>query len=83
MAGSEEKLKNLFMRVKYESGKDGLKLNVKKLRSWQQVPSLYDKQKGKKWKQLQILLSWAPKSLQMVNAAIKLKDVCSVEEKLQ
>ena len=37
---------------------------------------------GRKWKQWQILFSWAPKSLQMVTAAMKLKDACSLEEKL-
>ena len=37
---------------------------------------------GKKWKQWQILFSWAPKSLQMVTTAMKLKDICSLEEKL-
>ena len=43
---------------------------------------LGSKQKGKKWKQSQTLFSWAPKSLQMVTAAMKLKDACSLEEKL-
>ena len=82
MAESEEELKSLLMRVKDKSDKAGLKLNIqKKLRSWYLVPSLYGK-KGKKWKQWQILFSRASKWLQMVTAAIKLKDACSLEEKL-
>ena len=51
MAESEEELKSLLMRVKEESEKAGLKLNIQKLRSWHLVPSLYGKQKGKKWTQ--------------------------------
>ena len=61
MAGSEEELMNLLIRIKEESDKAGLKL--KNLRSWHLVPSLHSKGKGKKWKQWQILFSWAPKSL--------------------
>ena len=80
IAESEEKLKSLLMKVKEESEKAGLKL--KKLRSWHPVPSLHGKLKGKKWKQWQILFSWAPKSLQMVTEAMKLKDASFLEEKL-
>ena len=50
MAGSEEELKSLLMRMKEESQKGGLKLNIQKLRSWHPVPSLYGKWMGKKWK---------------------------------
>ena len=74
-AESEEELKSLLMKVK-ESEKVGLKLKFRKLRSWHLVPSLHDKQMGKQWKQLQTLFWGAPKSLQMVTAAIKLKDTC-------
>ena len=56
--------------------------HYKNLRSWHPVPSVHGKQKGKKWKQWQILFSWAPKSLQMVSAAMELKDACSWEGKL-
>ena len=70
------------MKVKEESEKFGLKLNVQKQRSWHPIPSLHGKQMGKQWKQLQTLFSWAPKSMQMVTAAMKLKDACSLEEKL-
>jgi len=52
------------------------------LRSWHLVPSLHGKQMGKQWKQWQTLFSWAPKSLQMGTAAMKLKDTSSLEEKL-
>ena len=58
------------MKVK-ESEKVGLKLNTQKLRSWHPTPSLHGKQMGKKWKLWQILFSWAPKLLWMVNAATK------------
>ena len=48
MAGSEEELKNLLMKVKEKSEKAGLKLNIQKLRSWHLVPSLHGKQMGKR-----------------------------------
>ena len=51
MAESEEELKSLLMKVKVESEKVGLKLNIQKLRSWHPVPSLHGKQMGKQWKQ--------------------------------
>ena len=80
MTESEEELKNLLMKVKEESEKAALKLNIKKRpRLW---PSLHGKQMGKQWKQCQTLFSWAPKSLQMVIAAMKLKDAYSLEGKL-
>ena len=80
MAESEEELKNLLMKVKEESEKAGLKLNIQKMKimassiisSWQ-----IDKETRKLW---ETLLSWAPKSLQMMTAAMKLKDFCSLEE---
>ena len=81
MAENEEELKSLLMKVKEESEKVGLKLNTQKLRSWHPVPSLHDKQMGKQWKQWQALF-WIPKSLQMVTAAMKLKNACSLEGKL-
>ena len=46
------------------------------------VPSLHGTEMGKQWKQWQPLFSWAPKSLQIVTAAMKLKDVCSLEDEL-
>ena len=80
MAESEEELKILLMKVKEESEKVGLKLNIQKTKIM--VPSLHGKQMGKQWKQCQTLFLGAPKSLQMVTAAMKLKDACSLEGKL-
>ena len=80
-AKSKEELRSLFMKVKEESEKAGLKFNIQKTKimasglitSWQI---------GKQWKQWQTLFFWAPKSLQMVTAAMKLEDACCLEEKL-
>ena len=82
MAESEKELKSLLMKVKEESEKVGLNSTFRKLRSWHMIPSLHGKQMGKQWKQCQTLFSWAPKSLQVVTAAMKLKDTCSLQEKL-
>ena len=77
MAESKE-LKSLLMKVKEESEKVGLKLNI----LWHPVPSLHGKSMERQWKQWQTLFWGAPKSLQMVIAAMKLKDAYSLEEKL-
>ena len=78
MGESEEELKSLLMKVKEESEKVGLKLNIQKTKimasspitswqiDWETVETVTD-----------FIFSWAPKSLQMVTAAMKLKDVCS------
>ena len=71
------------MKVKEESEKVGLKLNIQKIRSWHLIPSLHGKEMGKQWKQDQTLFFWAPTSLQMVIEAMKLKDAYSLEEKLR
>ena len=63
MAESKEKLKGLFMKAKEQSEKTSLKLNIQKMEIM-----------GKQWKQWQTLFSWVSKSLQMVSAAMKLKD---------
>ena len=80
MAENEEELKSLLMKVKEESEKVGLKLNIQKtimasgpITSWEM---------GKQWKQCQTLFFWAPKSLQMLIAAMKLKDAYSLKGKL-
>ena len=77
---SEEELKRLLMRMKEKSEKAGLKLNIQKTKIMASslIPS-WQKKEGK-WKQWQILFSWAPKSLQMVTVASKLKDTYSLEE---
>ena len=83
LAESQEELKNFLMKMKEESEKVCLKLNIqKKLRSWLPVPSLHGKYMRKQWKQWQTSFSWAPKSLQMVTAAMNLKDGYSLEGKL-
>ena len=79
---SEEELKSLLLKVKEESEKVGLKLNIQKTKIMASSPSLHGKYIGKQWKQWQTLFSWAPKSLRMVTAAMKLKDAYSLEEKL-
>ena len=82
MAESEEELMNLLMKVKEESEKAGLKLNIQKKKFKASGPITSWKIDGKQWKQRETLFSWAPKSLQLVTAAMKLKDTCSLEEKL-
>ena len=81
-AESEEELKSLLMKVKEESEKAGLKLNCQKTKIMASGPITSSHIDGKKWKQGKILISWAPKSLQMVAAAMKLKDTYSLEENL-
>ena len=70
------------MKVKEESEKVGLKLNIRKTKIMASGPITSWQIDGKEWKQCQTLFWGAPKSLQMVTAAMKLKDVCSLEEKL-
>ena len=82
MAESEEELKSLLMKVKVESEKVGLKLNIQKTKIMASGPTTSWEIGGKEWKQCQTLFFWAPKSLQMVTAAMKLKDACSLEERL-
>ena len=82
MAESEEELKSLLMKVKEESEKVGLKLNIQKTKIKASSPITSWQTDEKQWKQWEILFSLAPKSLQMVSAAMKLKDACSLEEKL-
>ena len=82
MAGSEEELKSLLMKVKEESEKVGLKLNIQKTKIMASGPIVHGREMAKQWKQCQILFFGAPKSLQMVTAAMKLKDAYSLEGKL-
>ena len=81
MAESEEELKNLLMKVKEESDKVGLKFNIHKTKIMASGP-ITPWEMEKQWKQCQTLFFWAPESLQMVTAAMKLKDAYSLEEKL-
>ena len=82
MGESEEEQKNLLMKVKEESEKAGLKLNIQKTKIMASGPITSWQIDEEQWKQWQTLIWGAPKSLQMVTAAMKLKDVCSLEEKL-
>ena len=83
MAESEEELKSLLMKVKEETEKVGLKLNIQKTKIMASGPITSWKIDGKTVeKQCQTLFLGAPKSLQMVTAAMKLKDAYSLEGKL-
>ena len=81
MAESEEELKSLWMKMKEESEKVGLKLNIQKTKIMASGP-ITSREIGKLWKQCQTLFLGGPKSLQMVIAAMKLKDAYSLEGKL-
>ena len=82
MAESEEELKCLLMKVKEESENAGLKLNIQKTKIMAPGPITSWEIEGKQWKQCQTLFFGAPKSLQMMTAAMTLKDTCSLEGKL-
>ena len=82
MAESEEELKSLLMKVKEESKKVGLKLNIQKTKIMVSSPITSRQIDEETMETVTDLFSWAPKSLQMVIAAMKLKDACSLEEKL-
>ena len=82
MEESKEELKRLLMKVKEESENVGLKLNIQKTRIMASSPITSWQIDGEQWKWWEAFFSWAPKSLQMVTAAMKLKDACSLEEEL-
>ena len=82
MTESEDELKSLLMKVKEENKKVGLKLNIQKTKIMASGPITSWEIDGRQWKQCQTLIFWAPKSLQMVIAAIKLKDAYSLERNL-
>ena len=82
MAESEEELKSLLMKVKVESEKIALKLNIQKTKIMASGPITSWEIDGKQWKQYHTLFWRASKSLQMVTAAMKLKDAYCLEEKL-
>ena len=82
MAESEEELKSLLMKVKVESEKFGLKLNIQKTKIMASGPISSWEIDGETVEQWLTLFWGAPKSLQMVTAAMKLKDTYSLEEKL-
>ena len=81
MAESKEELKSLLMKLKEESEKVGLKFNIQKTKIMASVPVTSQQRDGETMKTVRDFFG-APKSLQMVTAAMKLKDTCSLEEKL-
>ena len=81
-AESEEELKSLLMKVKEESEKAVLKLNIQKTKIMASGPITSWQKDGETTETWETLFWGAPKSLQMVTAAMKLKDACSLEEKL-
>ena len=82
LMAEDEELKSLLMKVEEESEKVGLKLNIQKTKIMASSPITSWQIDGKQWKQWLSLFFWAPKSLQMVTAAMKLKDTYSLEGKL-
>ena len=82
MAESEEELKSLLMKVKEESEKVGLKLNIQKTKIMASGPMTSWEIDGETVETVSTLFLGVPKSLQMVTAAMKLKEACSLEEKL-
>ena len=82
MAESEEERKSLLMKVKDESGKVGLKLNIQKTKIMVSGPITSWEIDGETVETVSDFIFCAPKSLQMVTAAMKLKDACSLEGKL-
>ena len=82
MAESEEELKTLLMKVKEENEKVGLKLNIQKTKIMANGPITSWQIDGETVETVSDFIFWAPKSLQMVTAAMKLKDASSLEGKL-
>ena len=82
MAESEERLKSLLMKVKEESEKAALKLNIQKTKVMASGPVTSWQIDGETMETVIDFILGAPKSLQMVTEAMKLKDTCSLEEKL-
>ena len=83
MAQSEEELKSLLMKVKEESEKAGFKVNIQKTKIMASDPITSWQIEGDKVEAKTDFISWAPKSLWTVTAAMTLKDPCSLEEKLR
>ena len=82
MTEGEEELKSLLMEVKEESEKVGLKLNIQKTKIMASGPITSRQIDGETVKTVADYFWGAPKSLQMVTSTMKLKDICSLEEKL-
>ena len=82
MAESQEEWKSLLMKVKEESEKVGLKLNIQKTKIMASGPITPWQTDGETMERVTDFIFWAPKSLQIVTAAMKVKDACPLEEKL-
>ena len=82
MAESKEELKSLLMKVKEESEKVGFKLNIQKTKIMASGPIISWQIDGETMETVTDFIFWAPKSVQMVTPTMKLKDACSLEEKL-
>ena len=82
MAESEEELKSLLMKVKEESEKAGLKLNIQETKIMASVPITSKPVDGETMETVREFIFWAPKSLQMLTADMKFKNTFSLEEKL-
>ena len=83
MAENEEELKSLLKKVSVESEKVGLKLNIQKMKIMESIPVTSWQIDGETMERVtDFIFFLAPRSVQMVTAAIKLKDTCSLEEKL-
>ena len=82
MAESEEELKSLLMKVKVESEKVGLKLNIQKTKIMASGPITSWQIDGETMETVTDFILRAPKSLQMVTATMKLKALCSLKDKL-
>ena len=82
LVAESKELKSLLMKVEEESEKVGLKLNIQKTKIMASGPITSRQKDGETVETLANFIFWAPKSLQMVNAAMKLKDAYSLEEKL-
>ena len=79
MAESEEELKSLLMQAKEKTEKVGLKLNIQKTKIMASSPITSCEVDGEKVETVSDFIFWAPKSLQMVTVAMKLKDACPLE----
>ena len=82
MSESKEEVKSLLMKVKEESEKAGLKFNFQKMKITASGPITSWQRDGETMETVRDFIFWVPKSLQMVTAAMKLKDACSLKEKL-
>ena len=82
MEEREEELKSLLIGVKKESENTGLKFSIQKMKIMASCPIISWQIEEEKVERVTDFTSWAPKSLRMVSAAMKLKDTCSLERKL-